>query len=389
MTIGPRTQGSIQVGDDWDPIDPGVLADQRAAYEEMRQRCPVAHSEFMGWSLFRWDDVDHVLADPEAFSSVARHPAIPNGMDPPEHTRYRTALEPLFAVETIERVERRCDAIAAELVTGLVRTGHGELLQDFAEPAALRGLCAFLGWPESQWEALGGWTHGNQQVALSRDRSAARALAILLSEHVTRNLDEHRLHQPPRDVTDELLATTVDGGTLSDEQLVASLRNWIAGAGTVAAGISLVVLHLAEHSELQARLRREPALIPDAVEEILRADDPLIANRRTATRPVEMRGRRIAAGETVSLMWIAANLDPSAFEDPASIRLDRDRARSLVWGRGIHVCLGAPLARLQIRAAVAQLLRLTTRFEVAGDVRRSVYPSDGLAEFSIGLTGAR
>lgn len=373
------------VPDDWDPLDPSVLADQRTAYDAMRERCPVAHSQFMGWSLFAWDDVDRVLADPETFSNTSRHPAIPNGLDPPAHTRYRAALLPLFADVELQRVEPRLHQIAAELTTSMLRTGHAELLRDLAEPLALRGLCAFLGWPESQWEALGGWTHDNQQAAFTRDRLAGRALAVLLAEHVTRNLEAHRAHEPSRDATDTLLGTTIDGQALSDEQIVAALRNWIAGEGTVAGGISVVVLHLAQDVGLQDRLRREPALIAAAVEEILRVDDPLVTNRRTTTRDVDVHGRQLTRGDTVSLMWIAANRDPAAFDEPATIRLDRDLARSRVWGGGIHVCLGAPLARLQIGAGLTQLLKLTTRFEVAGEVRRAVYPSDALAECTIAL----
>jgi cytochrome P450 len=371
--------------EDWDPREATVLADQRQAYDEMRDRCPVAHSEFMGWSLFRWADVSAVLAEPETFSNASRHPAIPNGMDPPTHTRYRAALEPLFAETVLEHLEARCQAIAGELVTAMLATGRAELLQAFAEPLALRGLCAFLGWPEAQWEALGGWTHGNQEAAFTRDPSAGRALAVLLAEHVTRNLAEHRRHDPIRDTTDALLAVTVDGQRLSGDQLVAAMRNWIAGAGTVAGGISVSVLHLAENTDLQDSLRRDPSVIPAAVEELLRIDDPLVANRRTTTRAVEIGGRRIGAGEPVSLMWIAANRDPEAFEDAGVARIERDLARSLVWGQGIHLCLGAPLARIQIRAGIEELLRRTRRFEVAGPVRRSVYPSDALAEFTIGL----
>lgn len=372
--------------EDWDPRDPSVLADQRQAYDDMRERCPVAYSEFMGWSLFRWSDVTAVLADTETFSSASRHPAIPNGMDPPEHTRYRAALEPFFSARALERVEPRCHAIAAELVAGMLRSGRAELLQAFAEPLALRGLCAFLGWPESQWEALGGWTHGNQHAAFTRDPSAGRALAVLLAEHVTRNLAEHRRHSPVQDVTDELLAVTVDGERLSDDQLVAAMRNWIAGEGTVAGGISIIALQLAQDVGLQERLRRDMSLIPAAIEELLRVDDPLVANRRTTMRPVEIGGRHIDAGESVSLMWVAANRDPQVFDHPATVHIERDLAHSLVWGQGIHLCLGAPLARLQIRAGIEALLRGTKRLEVAGPVRRSVYPSDALAEFTIALS---
>lgn len=380
------TATSTRQDHDWDPRSPAVLDDQRAAYDEMRERCPVAHSAFMGWSLFRHDDIVAVLADHDTFSSRSRHLAVPNGMDPPEHARYREALAPLFATDRMEALEPRCREVAAELAVALVAAGRGELLAEFAEPFALRTLCAFLGWPEELWECLGGWTHGNQQAAFSRDPAAGRALASLLTEHVRLNLDEHRSRaHGAGDVTDALLATTVDGRPLSDEEIVSALRNWVAGVGTVAGGISLLVLHLATDPELQDRLRGDRSLIGIAIEEILRYDGPLVANRRTTTREVEIGGRRIPAGESISLMWIAANRDPVAFEDAHRVRIERDPTDSLVWGRGIHVCLGAPMARLQMRVALEELLARTAHFEVAGEVRRAVYPSDGLAEFAISL----
>ncbi len=370
--------------DDWDPRDPSVLADQRAAYDDMRERCPVAHSGFMGWSLFRHADIVEVLADPTTYSSASRRLAVPNGMDPPEHTRYRAALAPLFAEESMAQLEGRSRQIAAELAGPMVAAGEAELLSAFAEPFTLRTLCAFLGWPEELWECLGGWTHGNQQAAFERDPAAGRALARLITEHVQENLDEHRAEgHASDDVTDALLATSVDGETLTDEQIVSVLRNWIAGHGTVAGGISLLVLHLARDRALQDRLRDDPSLIPGAVEELLRFDGPLVANRRTTTRDVEIGGRRIPAGENISLMWIAANRDPRAFDGADEIRIERDVSDSLAWGQGIHLCLGAPMARLEMRVALEELLSRSRHFAVAGEVRRSVYPSDGLARFAI------
>jgi len=181
-------------------------------------------------------------------------------------------------------------------------------------------------------------------------------------------------------VTDGLLATSVEGSPLDDEQIVSILRNWTAGHGTVSAGLSILVLHLAEQPELQQRLRANPSRIPAAIEEVLRADDPLVANRRTTTREVEIGGRTIPKGASLSLMWIAANRDPRVFEDPESIELHRGSDAGLVWGRGIHLCLGAPLARLELRVALEELLARTQRFELAGEAaRRTIYPSNGLA----------
>lgn len=371
--------------DDWDPRDPSVLVNQRGAYDEMRETCPVAHSEFMGWSLFRHEDVVAVLEDPATYSSVSKHPAIPSGIDPPTHATFRAALAPHFTDEAIAALEPRSREIAIELLQPMLRDGGAELMEAFATPFTLRTLCDFLGWRQEQWECLGGWTHGNQQAAFSRDPAAGRALARLLSEHVKANLEEHRSSRGS-DLTCALLATTVDGTPLDDDQIVSVLRNWVAGEGTVAGGLSLIVLYLAEHPDLQDRLRTDPSLIPVAVEEILRVDDPLVANRRTTTRDVEIGGRLIPQGSPLSLMWIAANRDPRAFDDAEEVRLDRRTNDGLVWGHGIHVCLGAPLARLELRVALEELLSRTTSFSVGGEVRRSVYPSDGLASFTLTVT---
>lgn len=367
--------------DDWNPREASILADQRRAYDEMRERCPVAHSEFMAWSLFRHEDIAGVLADPGTYSNVSRFQAIPNGMDPPVHGRYREALAPNFAQAQMARLEPRAREIAANLLGTVLSGGEVEFIDAFVMPFAMKTLCTLLGWPERQWECLGGWTHDSQQAAFSRDPAAGKALASLFSEHVKANLAKHRAS--PNDVadaTDTLLRTEVDGVRFDDDQIVSVLRNWVAGHGTVAAGLGILVLHLAQEYELQDRLRSDPSLIPAAIEEILRADGPLVANRRTTTREVEIRGRTIPEGKSLSLMWIAANRDPRAFDDPNAIKIERGTEASLVWGQGIHFCQGASLARLEMRVALEELLSRTKRLEFAGDApRRATYPSNGLA----------
>jgi cytochrome P450 len=309
-------------------------------------------------------------------------------MDAPEHARYREALAPAFDEERIAALEPACRRIAADLLDALVGAADAPFMDDFVTPYSLRALCAFLGWPERQWECLGGWTHGNQQVAFTRDRVAGRALASLLNEHVLGNLEAHRsAGHAGNDVTDALLAARVDGQPLTDEQIVSAIRNWTAGHGTVAAALSILVLHLAETPELQDLLRSDSARIPAAIEEILRADGPLVANRRTTAREVEIGARTIPAGESLSLMWIAANRDPATFDDAGDIQLDRHTDEGLLWGRGIHVCLGAPLARLELRVALEELLARTSRFVLSAEAaRRVVYPSNGLETLPLHLS---
>lgn len=366
---------------DWDPRDESVLQNQRSAYDKMREKCPVAHSDFMGWSLFHHQDITTVLSDPEIFSNQSQFLAIPNGMDPPIHEKYRKALAPNFSKKQMASLEPQARKIARDLIDSIPFDEKTELMRSFVTPFAFQVLCAFLGWPEQQWEFLSGWADENQQAAFNRDKTAGKALATLFLERVKANLDKHRASlEFENNATDALLKTEVDGAKLDDEQIVSILRNWTAGHGSVAAGLSILLFHIAKDFSLQDRLRNDHKLIPQAIEEILRADGPLVANRRVTTREVKIAERTIPQGENLSLMWIAANRDPRVFDEPNTIKLDRDTKHSLVWGQGIHLCLGAPLARLEMRVVLEELLSQKKYFALAGEnQQRANYPGNGFS----------
>jgi cytochrome P450 len=367
---------------DWDPRDPSVLRDQRLAYDDMRARCPVAHSDFLGWSLFRHEDIAGVLADPETYSSASKHRAAPNGMDGAEHARYRRVLEPYFTPERMTAFEPICRQIAKDLIDAMPSGGGLELIASFIHPFTLKSQCAFVGWPLDVWNDLHGWTHGNQEAGVNPDRTTGAALAREFASLVSEALRTRRQEggSAVNDLTASLMKTEVDGKLLTEEDIISVLRNWTAGQGTVSGAIELVVFHLTENPDLQARLRTKPDILPAAIAEILRADGPLVANRRTTTRAVEIGGRSIAPGEKLTLMWIAANRDGRVFDDPDEVRLDRDQSESYLFGAGIHDCLGAPLARLEMRVALEELLARTKSIELGPHeaLRRAVYPSNAL-----------
>jgi cytochrome P450 len=213
-------------------------------------------------------------------------------------------------------------------------------------------------------------------------------LAQLFSEHVKTNLDKHRAApcDEEDDVKDRLLRTEIDGVRLNDDQIVSLLRNWVAGHGTVAAALSILVFHLAQNIKLQDQLRGKPSLIPMVLEKILRVDDPLVVNRRVTTREVKIHDRTISKGESRSLMWIAANRDPRVFNDTNVVEFERNTKEGLVWGHGIHFCLGTPLARLEMHVVLEELLSRTKRFELVGNnQQRAVYPSNGFAKLFLHL----
>ena len=373
--------------DDWDPKDPAVLENQRQTYDEMREKCPVAHSEFMGWSLFRHQDIVAILDDPKTYSNKSQFLAIPNGMDPPVHEQYRKALAPSFAKDQLDKLVPFARKVATDLLISIGAGKELEFLSAFVNPFSMKTLCHFLGWPEQQWESLSNWVHDNQAAAFNRDSATGKDLAELFSKYVKDNLKKYRaISCDENSVTERLLKTEIDGMRLSDEQIVSILRNWVVGHGTVAAGLSILIYHLAQNHKLQDRLRKKTSLIPMAIEEILRVDDPHIANVRVTTREVKLHDRTIPEGESLSLIWVAANRDPRVFNDPNSVEVERDTKKGLVWGKGIHFCLGAPLARLEMRIALEELLSRSRCFELAGrDHQRAVYPSNGFAKLFLYL----
>jgi cytochrome P450 len=150
----------------------------------------------MGWSLFRHADVTAVTGDPVAFSSATRRLAIPNGMDPPEHTDYRGALEPYFASDRLAAFELRSRQIARDLLTTLIDRGQMEAIGEFVDPFAHQALCAFMGWPVEDWNRISGWTHGNLEAAFRSDREAGARLAHEFAEYVIEILRERRAEAP-------------------------------------------------------------------------------------------------------------------------------------------------------------------------------------------------
>jgi hypothetical protein len=370
---------------DWDPRSEAVLRDQRAAYDEMRGRCPVAYSDYLGWSVFRHEDVVRVLNDSETFSNAAStHLSVPNGMDPPEHTEYRRIIEPYFRPERMEAFEPVCRDIAAGLTQSLLGRGEVEFIADFAQPFAVRVQCAFLGWPQDMRERLRLWTRKNQEATLAQDRTVMAEIAREFEGYVDELLRVRREAgaEASDDVTASLRHARVRGRPLRDEEIMSILRNWTVGEiGTIAAAMGILVDFVANHADTQRQLRGQPSLLPNAIDEILRVHGPLAANRRVTTRPVEIGGREIGAGERVSLIWISANRDGEVFEDSGTVRLNRDPARNLLYGAGIHVCPGAPLASLEMRVAMEELLGRSTHIEPdpGKPPAKAMYPASGFA----------
>lgn len=380
-----------QTPSDWDPRAAEVLEHQIAAYDTMRRRCPVAHSDYLWWSLFRHADVLRVLHDERSFSNAAsNHLSIPNAMDPPEHTPYREIIDRYFEPGAMAAFEPPCRDIAEALVRALPRDDGVELMERFAQPFALRAQCAFMGWPDSLHQPLRQWIGRNHRATRAGDRSAMAQIAVEFDGHIKQQLVLRRDAgaRAPDDVTTRLLQEHVHGRPLSDEEIVSIVRNWTVGElGTIAASIGILVQYLAAHPALQAELRQRPDALPCAIDEILRLHPPLIANRRVTTCPVKFGDRQIPAGERLTLIWASANRDEAVFGDPDRFDPDANARHNLLYGAGVHVCPGAPLARLELRL-ILQALLVGTReiLPVPGQPpERAQFPASGFATLPVRL----
>lgn len=379
---------------DWDPRDPEVLGNQIHAYDGMRASCPVAHSDYLGWSVFRHKDVVAVVTDHDTFSSaVSRYPAVPNGYDPPRHDPYREIVDHYFTDEHMAAFEPACRAVAREMVGRLTRGETVEFIADFALNYALKVQGAWLGWPGHTEEALRHWTASNHRATLARDREQLDAVATEFDATMRRVLDDRRATRDEgtadaasasgsasADIISELLGETIDGVPLRDDEIVSILRNWTVGElGTMSASVGILVAYLAEHPDVQDDLRNNPSNLPAAIDEILRMHAPLVANRRVATRDVELGGRRIFAGDRITVIWASANRDEAVFGEPDDYQPERNADRNLLYGRGIHDCPGAPLARLQLRVVLEELLAAVNAIEVAdaSPADFASYPASG------------
>lgn len=370
---------------DWNPRAAEVLKDQIGVYDTMRAKCPVAWSDYQHWTIFRHGDVMRVLEDHQTFSSaVSSHLSVPNGMDPPEHTPYRQVIEPYFSQQAMGEFEPTCRNIARNLVNSLPNGQPFDVVEQFSRTFALQIQCAFMGWPDALHEPLRQWVLKNNQATLAGDRKAMAEVADEFDGHIHGLLETRRQagSNASRDVTTSLMEETVNGRPMTDEELTSLLRNWTVGElGTISSSVSILMNYLSEHPDLRRSLANDIGKVSDAIDEILRMEAPLMSNRRVTTRDVEIGGRRIPAGEKITVLWASANRDEEVFGDPDAFCPHKNRDQNLLYGAGVHVCPGAPLARMELRILVEEFLSGVDSLEPAPNKQpeRAVFPTGGFS----------
>lgn len=365
----------------WEPLSDAALADQRGNFDRMRAACPLAHSP-RGVTLFRHADVVAAAADPVTFSSaVSAHRAVPNTLDPPEHTAFRAVIDAFFTPERMRVLEPRLQKLAREIMSGLPRGAAVDAVTDIGYPFAVRAQADWLGWQGVEQDLLA-WMAQNHAAARSTDRSQMAAVAAAFDDIVAGQVQRRRRlgSAAPDDPTTELLHVVVNGRLLSDADIVSILRNWTGGdLGSMAAALGVVVHFLATHREVQDSLRRGSGDLASAIDEMLRIDDPFLANRRVTTVAARIGGSMLEPGTRIYLNWASANRDEAVFGDPDEYRPEENAPSNLVFGTGIHVCPGRPLATLELVVAVQALLSATDGVELAADATpvRETYPLGG------------
>jgi cytochrome P450 len=373
----------------YDPWSPEFVADPYPAYGELRRDRPVFYDESTGqWVVSRYRDVNALLRDRRlgrSYLHVATHeefgrPPEPEflapfwnliraGMldvEPPGHTRLRRLVSKAFTPRMVEGLRGRVHELAEELVRGLVDKGGGDLIAEVAEPLPVTVIAEILGIPESDRHLLRPWSAGICDMYELDPPEETQRAAVRAAEEFSAYLKGLARRADGDDLIAALAA--VDG--LTEDELVGTcvlLLNAGHEATVNATGNSWWAL-FRNPGELR-RLREDHGLIPSAVEELLRYDTPAPMFERWVLEDVEVAGVHVPRGAEVALQFAAANRDPELFADPDTLDLGRDPNPHIGFGAGIHFCLGAPLARIELAESMGALLRLAPGLRPAEEPR--------------------
>ncbi|WP_181179521.1 cytochrome P450 [Mesorhizobium sp. B2-7-1] len=366
------TAGEPNAPDDVDIHDPAFVADPFSAFDRLRRECPVARSNKHGgfWLLSRYDDVRCAAINWRDFTSGVpgvtaipvitprTEPQLPIEVDPPRHSRYRGLVNPVFAPQRVAAITPRIRMLARSLFEKMAAKGQAEIVADFCVPVAVASLAAFTDVPLEDSDRWIGWITSMFNMS---DPTAGAASSRELNAYIEKLITARRA-EPTGDFISMLIAAEIDGERLDDNQ-IRSFMTVVFGAGfeTTADGLSVMLHWLAQHPEALGRLAREQALVPTAVEEFLRYSSPIEIFGRNASHDLCLHGRDIRRGDIVALGFGSANRDPSVFDAPEELRLDRSPNKHLTFGAGPHLCAGAGVARMEMAVTLEMLIETGAR----------------------------
>ena len=376
---------------DWDPRNPVLVTPDRI-YQELREKCPVAHSDRYGGFhiVSRFADVTEVARDFETYSSAqgitlppygTERPMMPIELDPPEQGDFRRALAPRLSVRRVAGLADALRETCRRLLAPLANGEPYDFMRDFAEVFPIEAFWQepLIGRPVTSPITEGDWLHKFQQWSHDLHHDDARSAAASASIHAyIDDVLEDRQANPGNDIPTALLSQEVGGRMLSLEEVHDTLLLlFAAGIETTKSALGNMLHFLAHHREQRKQMAADPSIIPVAVEELLRLVGPNQGVKRTATRDTAVAGCPIGTGEAVLILWAAANLDPGEFPSPETCQLDRSQNRHLAFGHGVHKCTGLHFARLELKIAFEEILRVAPEYEIA-------VPEDEL-EWKVGI----
>jgi hypothetical protein len=380
------TMERVQSGVSFNPVDPRFAIDPYPFYKRLREKDPVHRSRLSGGIvLSRYADCSFALRDPRFSSDDRRRPnfqkqqaeAVKLGimsadevddrssmlrMDPPDHTRLRSLVSKAFTPRTVETLRPRIEQIVEDQLDAVPPAGSMDVIRDLAYPLPVTVIAEMLGIPTEDRERFKHWSdEAIRSLGFSSEDDARRSVqATRELRAYLQPIVEQRRREPREDLISALVAAEEQGDKLStDEVFTTIILLLVAGNETTTNLIGNGLLALLRNPQQMAILRDDPALMPSAVEELLRYDSPVQFTSRIPTEDVEVEGGMLRTGSEVLLVLGGANRDPAQYEDPDRLDITRKEVKHLAFGHGIHFCLGAPLARLEGQIA---LLALVQRF---------------------------
>ena len=409
-----RCSGVIPAAPPIELTDPAVVADPYPSFARARVQAPVQWHEGLGlWLAFTHAESDAVLRDRRlgriwrdrepaerfgSFNLIHRNALLE--MEPPDHTRLRRLVSAAFARGHVERLRPWVQRLAGELVDGLVERSGGtepvDVLSGMAEELPVAVIAELLGVPEVDRPLLRPWSNAIVKMyEYGRTAAVEDAAERAADQFVTylRGLAAERRRAPGEDLLSHLVTvrddSVIDLGApvLTEDELVTTCVLLLNAGHEATVNVSgNGLLALLEHPDQLARLRDDPGLLSTAVEEFMRFDSPLQLFERTATTDVQVGGVTVREGQKVAALLGAANRDPAVFPDPDRFDVGRTDNPHITFGAGVHFCIGAPLARVELQASFGALLERTSRLELGGEpVRRPEFVIRGLAELPVVL----
>ncbi len=376
-------------GDRFDPTDPAFLHDPYPTYARLRREAPLAwYAPWSAWIVTRHADVDALLRDrrlgrvmperpKEADPTHAPFAAIQAGslleIEPPDHTRVKQAVHDVFTPKHVRALQGRIEALVAGLLDGLEARSEREadLLVDFAEPIPVTVIADLLGVPDADRGALLPWSKAIIGMFEPERTAAMEAVAVAAAAEFAdyvRHLMEAKRRAPGEDLISRMVAMRdADGARLSEGEVVANAILFLnAGHEAVVNVVGNGLLALLRHPDQLARLRADAGLLRPAIEEMMRFEGPLQFFERTVLEDLTFGGIAWPRGTKLVLYYAAANRDPDVFEDPDRFDVGRHPNPHLAFGLGLHYCIGAPLARLELGVAIGGLLRRFPELRLVG-----------------------